>query len=134
MGRRGRLTAAVLVGLVACMGPRVWAEATAEEGAEPEYAYGTVAEIAPDHLIVKEYNYDTGAIVDVSYAVDPQVQLDNVDAVTAIAPGDEVDLDYVMKDGARVATFITVQKPTPGESADQVPEGAVDESPEPPGR
>ena len=45
-----------------------------------------------------------------TYTISPGVELYDVDAVSEIAVGDEVDIDYVMKDGQRVAVAIAVGK------------------------
>lgn len=98
--------------LLAVAGP-VWAvqEAAPPPGEEAEYAYGTVAQITPpDKLVVREYDFETGVTADVPYQVDPQAIFNGVDALQQIAVDDDVDIDYVSKDGHRVATVISVEK------------------------
>lgn len=75
-----------------------------------DYAYGTVVEVSADRLVVSEYDEILGIAANVTYTVDPQAALYDVQSLAEIAVGDEVDLDYVMKDGGRMATAITVEK------------------------
>lgn len=81
------------------------------EGDDAEYAYGTVARVQPDALLVREYDFETGTTVEVAYRLDAQVILNGVNAVQQIAVDDDVDIDYVTKDGHRLATVISVEKP-----------------------
>lgn len=82
------------------------------EGDEAEYAYGTVAQVAPEQLLVREYDFETGTTVEVAYRLDTQIILNGVDTVQQIAVDDDVDIDYVTKDGQRLATVISVEKST----------------------
>ena len=75
-----------------------------------DYAYGTVVEVSADRLVVSEYDEVLGTAANVTYTVDPQVTLYDVQSLAEIAVGDEVDIDYVVKDGARYATAIAVAK------------------------
>lgn len=83
-----------------------------------EYAYGTVKEIMPGKMVVSEDNDETGLSSDISYAIDPSVLLENVDTLGEIAVGDSVDFEYVLKDGSKVITLVSVERLLPGEEAD----------------
>ena len=86
---------------------------TAEQ--EPEYTFGTVKSVSGDQLVINEYDYDTGEEREATYAIDPAVELHNVAAVTEIAVGDEVDIDYLMKGNVKTAVVLSVAKPIEGE-------------------
>ena len=90
-----------------------------EAEVETDYAYGTVTEVAPDRLVVSEYDEERGTTSPVTYLIDPQVVLTDVQAVGEIAVGDEVDIDYVMKDGQRVAMLIAVAQLSEEEADDE---------------
>lgn len=77
---------------------------------DAEYAYGTVAQVTPEALIIREYDFETGTTVEIAYQLDPQVIVNGVDTVQQIAVDDDVDIDYVTKDGRRLATVISVER------------------------
>ena len=90
------------------------AAAPAEE--ETDYSFGTVKSVSGDQMVVSEYDYESDKDVDVTYAADPAVKLENVDAVANIKAGDSVEIDFVTKDGKKVAKTISVEKPTEEEA------------------
>ena len=86
------------------------AAAAVEPVDDLQYAYGSVAEVAGDRLVVSEFDEVAGTMATQTYTISPGVELYDVDAVSEIAVGDEVDIDYVMKDGQRMAVAIAVGK------------------------
>lgn len=118
----------VLGVLVAFVGSRVWAEeapvpapvavetpvvsdAAVDEGPEPEYAFGTVKQISGQELTLTEFDYDTNKEKEVSYTIDATAELNNVQSASEIVVGDEVDVDYFVRDGKNVAVVVAVAKP-----------------------
>ena len=90
----------------------------AQEAAEDtEFSYGTVKSVSGTQLVLSEYDYDQDTDVDVTYTVPPEAELENVNSLAEIAVGDIVDIDFLVKDGKKVATLVTVEKPT-GEDED----------------
>ncbi len=85
------------------------------EAKEPEYSFGTVKKVAPDQIVISEFDYDTGEERDVTYWVDPKVQLNGVNSLPEIAAGDEVDVDFMVKDGKNTAVVLSVAKPVEAE-------------------
>ena len=84
----------------------------AQEAEETEFSYGTVKSVTGNQLVVSEYDYDADKDIDVTYTVPPEAKLENVASVQEIAAGDIVDIDFVAKDGQKVVSLITVEKPT----------------------
>ena len=80
-----------------------------EEGTE--FSYGTVKSISANQIVVSEYDYDTDKDVDVTYMVPAEAKLENVASLQEIAVGDAVDIDFLVKDGQKAASTITVEKP-----------------------
>ncbi len=78
---------------------------------DAEYSYGTVNSISDTELAMVEYDYDTGEDVTVSYTLDPKVELDGVASVKDIAAKDNIEVDYLVKDGKKVAIALYVEKP-----------------------
>lgn len=87
-------------------------EAAQEPAEETEFSYGTVKSVSGDQLVLSEYDYDQDKDVDVTYTVPPEAELENVTALSEVAVGDIVDIDFLVKDGQKVATLVTVEKPT----------------------
>ena len=100
-------------GAQAMTDPTTQGTTQAEKPAETEpteYAYGTVTSISEGSLVVSQYDYTTGEMKDAAYTVDPAVELNNVSALTEIAQGDGVDIEYVVRDGKNIATAIIVDR------------------------
>lgn len=79
---------------------------------ETEYSLGTVKSISSGRIIITEYDYDTEEEINVTYTITPNVKLDNVKSLKEIAVGDDVWIDYVIKDGKKIAVGIEVRKPS----------------------
>ena len=77
---------------------------------EVEYSYGTVNKVSGNDIEVKEYDFETESDVNVTYVVNAETQFINVNAVAEIAPGDTVDIDYVVKEGKNAAKVVDVEK------------------------
>lgn len=82
----------------------------AQEEEEVKYSWGTVNSVSSNQIIVAEYVYSSDEEVDVTYTIDPKVELKNINSLKDIAVGDSVDIDYVITKGKRVAKVITVEK------------------------
>ncbi len=78
---------------------------------ETEYSYGTIANVGDGALQVKEYDYDSGADVSVDYTVDAAAKYEGANSLKDVAVGDNVEMDYLEKDGKRVIVSMSVEKP-----------------------
>lgn len=85
--------------------------AVAEEGQEEQisYSWGKVSTISSNQITVKEYDYDA-AETETTYTVDPNAELKNIDSLTSIAVGDNVEIDYVIMGEEKIAKVIAVEK------------------------
>lgn len=84
--------------------------APAEE--ETEFSYGTVKSITGDQLVVSEYDYDSDKDIDVTYSVPANTTFEGVASLAEVAAGDAVDIDFLIQGDQKVASAITVEKPT----------------------
>ena len=82
---------------------------------EPDYTFGIVKSVTADQIVITEFDYDAEKEVEAAYQIDPKAQLGDVASVQEIRAGDEVDIDYVTRDGMKVAVGIFVSKPVGGE-------------------
>lgn len=81
----------------------------AETEEEMEYSWGVVTDISSNRLVVSEYDYDTDEESEVSYTIDPNVELVNVNSLEEIAIGYSVEIEFVIKDNDKIAKIITVE-------------------------
>ena len=84
-----------------------------------EYTFGTVKSVGTDQIVIMEFDYDSGQEKEMTYALDPKVQLNNAASLQEIKQGDEVDIDYRVQDDRKIAVVISVAKPLPGEPAEE---------------
>ncbi|MDO8729752.1 MAG: hypothetical protein Q7J69_00990 [Candidatus Omnitrophota bacterium] len=123
MKRNGWIAAIFALGFIGVLSMRALAEETpavppAVEVEEPEYAFGTAKSVEGDTLVINEFDYDTGEEKEATYWVDSKTEYDNVASLKEVAAGDEVDIDYLVKDGKKVAVAISVAKPVEGEEGE----------------
>ncbi len=86
----------------------------ADETENTEYAYGTVSVIdfSANTIILKEQNYDDDTETNVTYYFCPESAFENINSLSEIAAGNDVDISYQVKDdGKRTVKFISVYKP-----------------------
>lgn len=107
--------ALLLSASVGITGSGVAAEETSQAEVEPEYSFGTVKQVGQDQIVLSEFDYDTGEEKEVNYSIDPKVQINGVASLSEVAAGDEVDVDYVIKDGKNVAVVLSIAKPLEAE-------------------
>lgn len=77
---------------------------------ETEYSYGTVVSASNTQLVVREDDYNTGNEIEVTYILDPKLEVNNVASVKDIAAGDSVEIEYLVKDANKTALVIDVEK------------------------
>ena len=100
---------------------------------ELEYSWGRVSGLSSNQIIVKEYDYESDEEVDVTYAVDPEVKIENANSLEEIAVGDSVGINFVVRNSEKVAKVIIVEKSsyeeehTPSETYEEEPEETYEE-------
>ena len=83
----------------------------AQEEEETEYSWGAiVGSVSSNQIVVREYDYDSDEEVNVTYTVDPQLDLRNVESLKNIKVGASIEIDYVIRKGKNVAVGIEVEK------------------------
>ena len=131
--KRYLVVAAVLaLGLLIYPGISLAQEEEVEE--KLDYSWGIVSSISSNQVVVIEYDYDTQEDINVTYTLDPKVELKNVESLKDIKEGDNVVIDYAIKDGKKLAKIITIEEPsyeeeyTPPETYEEEPEYYPDEA------
>ena len=100
---------------------------------ELQYSWGRVSGLSSNQIIVKEYDYESDEEVDVTYAVDPEVKIENANSLEEIAVGDSVGINFVVRNSEKVAKVIIVEKSsyeeehTPSETYEEEPEETYEE-------
>lgn len=80
----------------------------AQEQLESDFSSGVVVSILPETIVVKEYNYDSAEEADVTYALDEESEINNVDSLEDIVVGDTVTIEYLSAEGNYLAKSITL--------------------------
>jgi hypothetical protein len=75
---------------------------------ESQFSSGTVSSVGLDALLVKEKD-EIGSDVNVSYIVDSETQLVDKDTLADITAGEAVSVEYVVKDGQKLAKIINIK-------------------------
>lgn len=83
----------------------------AQEEEELEYSWGIVSKVSSDKIVVKEQDYETDEDIDVTYTIDAETKIENVKSLADIAAGDDIEIDYMIAGGKKIARSILVEKP-----------------------
>lgn len=79
---------------------------------ETMYLYGTVSGVSDNTVTVTEIGYDeeTGDEIYLEniYRISPETELENIESVTMLETGDEVEIEYVEKDGGKEIQYLFV--------------------------
>jgi hypothetical protein len=97
------------------------------EEEELEYSWGKVSSLSSNQIIIKEYDYESDEEADVTYAIDPKVEIKNVNSLEEITVGDNVGIDFVVRNNEKVARVIIVEKSSYEE--EDTPEETYQEEP-----
>ncbi len=81
------------------------------------YTYGVVKTVADDQIVITEIDSDTYEEIDVTYMIDPKVEVSG-GSLGAIKPGDSIDIDYIVEGGNRTAKVLTVAEEESAEGVD----------------
>ncbi len=85
-----------------------------EEEEEPltDWFWGEVVSVGPQkgELKIKHVDYDTFEYVESALQVDEKTKFQNADALSEFREGDEVNVDYIVKDGSSVARILSLEK------------------------
>lgn len=87
----------------------VAAPAAPEALTDSQFTYGTVVSCSAQTMKISEYDFETDTSEDVTYDVAPDVKMENVKSISDIKEGDEVEIEYLMKDGKRTAVSVYVE-------------------------
>lgn len=95
---------------------------------ETKYAWGTVSSVSAGGFVLTEYDYENEQKIDIAYSCDAQTKLYNLNSLQELKSGDNVWIDYVVKDNQRVAIGIEIEDFSEETETDTPPadEGAVD--------
>ncbi|MCB9799476.1 MAG: hypothetical protein H6757_01805 [Candidatus Omnitrophica bacterium] len=70
------------------------------------YSYGRVVSVSADQIVVAEYDYDADAEVNITYLIDPSVELTGVEKPDDLKADDEIEFDFVsMAKGSRIISI-----------------------------
>ncbi len=70
------------------------------------YSYGAVLKVSASEIVLQEYDYDSDVEKEVSYQIDPVVQLNGFKAVSDLAVEDVVEVYYLEQDGKKIVKII----------------------------
>lgn len=84
---------------------------TAQEQNITEYAFGTVNSISPNQVIISEYDYDNEVEKNGIYVITAETEYENASSHKDISEGDDLEIEYILKDGKNTAVLIVAEKP-----------------------
>lgn len=101
----------------------------AQEDESLDYTWGIVKSVAPEQITIAEYDYEKSAEVNVDYAIDPGVKLQNVSSLKEVNIDDEVEIEFVSSGDKKVAKSLSVVKAPAEEPVPAAPAADVVSAP-----
>jgi len=83
--------------------------AAVEAPTDSQFSYGTVLSATASSIKINEYDFETDTSEDVVYDVSAQTKLENVNSISDIMEGDEVEVEYVVVGNRRSIVSIYVE-------------------------
>jgi hypothetical protein len=80
---------------------------------EREIAYGTIARITDNTIVLQVYDFTTETDIEVAYGKTPETAYENFNSSQDLHVGDEVDIEYIEAGGEK--KILTVYKIIPEE-------------------
>lgn len=77
---------------------------------QTEMVFGEILSVSGSVLEVRHYEEDKGLVFQEKYQVTPQTRLENFKSPGDLAPQDNVAIDFLDRDGVRLARYIYVEK------------------------
>ncbi len=103
-----KIMACLLIGLI--LNTFMPGNAFCQEKEDYIYTYGTVVEVTKDKITIEEVEYDedTDEMItrNVEYRITPGTKMDNISSWKGIQKGNEVDIEYGVKEGKNEAKTI----------------------------
>ena len=100
------ITAIILIAMMGFLRGDVFC-ASSEEFNEMDYSYGKVQSASAQEIIIAEYDYEKDQEINVTYKIDSAVELQNINSLSDLAAGDEVEIYYDDKNGGKTARIIS---------------------------
>lgn len=80
------------------------------EEEKSNYSYGKIVSVSGNSVTISEaiYNEDTDkeTFEEIMYSVAPDAVLENTTSIDSLSPGQEVDIEYVEKEGKKTANYL----------------------------
>lgn len=89
---------------------------------------GTVVNATEDQLVIRAYDLDSGEYIEKSYLINKNPTLKNIGSIKEIKSGDNVNIDYYVKDQKNIILSIFLEKLSEEEKMFQAPLTGSDKS------
>ena len=90
------------------------------------YSFGKVVRVEASEIVIAEYDYDREEEVELSFLIDSQTVLENIDSLNKINIGEEIEILYEMINDKSVARRIAKVEALPEEDESWEDIGGLD--------
>lgn len=82
-----------------------------------EYAFGAVVEVSAEAVILSEFDFELDEYVQMRYEFEGEFELENIDSVTQLVAGDEVEIGFMAQNDRR--TIVSIYKEEDWQAEDE---------------
>ncbi len=100
-----------------------------EEANNDLYAFGSAVTISPEAIVLSEYDYDSDAEVQVTYAVTPETKFEEMASIQDVKANDYLEIEYTEAEGKRTATLVAKDNSFMEDSEDNATGAPADDAP-----
>jgi len=94
-----------------------------------EFTFGTLVRVSDDSITIMEYNFEEEKEMEQVYAVTEATEFVNVANLSALKIGEEIEIEFKVKDGQKVAMAIAKDDETTEELEEITEDVAEEEAP-----
>lgn len=95
----------MLIGIISAL---LTMPVSAEE--EILYSYGRVVSIGQGQIVVAEYDYDADTDINLTYSLDPSVELLNIASLKDLKPDDSIEFDFVVTESGNKIVALNLEE------------------------
>ena len=92
-----------------------------------EFTFGTLVRVSNDAITISEYNFEQEKEMEQNYAVTPETEFVNVENLSALKIGEEIEIEFKVKDGQKVAMAIAKDEDLPVDDIEETTEGTAED-------
>lgn len=95
-----------------------------------EFTFGTLVRVSNEEITILEYNFEQEKETEQNYAITPATEYINVESLSALKIGEEIEIEFKEKDGQKVAMAIAKDEELPVDDVEEMTDETAEDQAE----